>query len=130
MLQFLGIILSALIAALLFRHTEFKKYLLKKRIETFSIFLEEAEPCRRNAITSAMNAILDKKNFKETDLPHIIAKTYWPIILKQFSVKLILEKDHRKDFESIMKQLSLITIGAHMCIPAKPATDSGGKFTT
>ncbi|MFH1942330.1 MAG: hypothetical protein ABIL68_09520 [bacterium] len=64
-----------------------------------------------------MNAILDKKNFKETDLPHIIAKTYWPIILKQFSVKLILEKDHRKDFESIMKQLSLITIGAHISKP-------------
>ncbi len=114
MLQFLGIILSALIAAILYRNTEFRKYLLKQRIDTFSSFLKEAEPCRRNAVTSIFAAQLNKDEFDFNKLPNKIAELFWPIIINQFSVKLLLEPDHRSKFDEEIKKLSGLTIHAHM----------------
>ncbi len=85
------------------RHTEFKKYLLQKRIDIFSDFLSTAEPCRRDAVTSIFAAQFDKKKFNEQKIPELISTIYWPLILKQFHSSLILEEKQKKNLKNILK---------------------------
>jgi|GEM_PF-2571384 len=109
--------LFGILLGLFSRHTEFKKYLLQKRIDIFSDFLSTAEPCRRNALISIFTAQLDKKNFDEQKIPDLISEIYWPIILKQFHSSLILGKRQRKKFKEHIKNLSSLTIESYISDP-------------
>ena len=71
-ISFLAGIAGAIIAAFLYRETQFKKYLLEKRIDVYSDFLKEADVCRRNGLTSIMQAQLDNENFDQQEIPQKI----------------------------------------------------------
>jgi len=104
------LIIVALIGAILYRQTQFKTFLLQKRIEIYSFFLSEAEKCQRNVDTSILNTTMNKNEFDESKIPSIIAQLYWPMTISQFSVTLILDKKYRPKFKEIMKKLSEFTI--------------------
>jgi len=110
-------LIVGILLGLFSRHTEFKKYLLQKRIDIFSDFLSTAEPCRRDALTSIFAAQLDKENFDKQKIPELISKIYWPIILKQFHSSLILGKKQRRKFREHIKSLTSLTIESYISEP-------------
>lgn len=116
LLNGLILISVALIGAYIYRQTQFRSFLLQKRIEIYSTFLAESEKCQRNACTSILNTITNKDKFDENQIPSIIANIYWPMIISQFSVKLILQKKYRIKFKEIIRKLPTLTIHDHTLI--------------
>lgn len=99
------------------RQTEFKKYLLQKRIDSYSDFLKEAEICRRDALSSILAAQLQKNEFdhnSHNDLPMTVTKIFWPLITKKYSVKLVLDVKYQNEFEEIIRKLTSLTIHDHV----------------
>jgi hypothetical protein len=92
------------------RQTEFKKFLLQKRIDIFSDFLKEAEICRRDAITSIFFAQLRKDDFDPNNLPRIVTTIFWPILMKKNAAKLILDDKFQTEFEEIIQKINSLTI--------------------
>lgn len=111
------VLIVGIVLGLLARQTEFKKYLLQKRIEIYSDFLEKSEVCRRDGITSIFRAHLDKENYDLKDLPNIITKAYWPIILKKLSTKMLLQDRYKTEFEKTINEIQSLTIDCHISDP-------------
>jgi len=111
------------VVGLLTRQTEFKKFLLQKRIDMFTAFLEDAEICRRKAISSIVQTQINKDNFNSNDLPHIITTIYKPFILKKQAIALILQKTLRVEFNNIIKNISALTLISHMSDPKDVETN-------
>jgi hypothetical protein len=44
----------------------------------------------------------------------IVTKIFWPLITKQYSVKLILDSKYQNEFDEIIRKLTSLTIHDHM----------------
>ena len=104
------VIVTALLAAYLYRETEFKKFMLQKKIELFSVFLTTAKICEGDAMWSIIAVKLDKKEKDVMELSKTINDILSPLRLNLYNAKLLLNNSHRLILETSFEQIKSLII--------------------
>lgn len=99
------------------RKTEFEKNIIQKRIELFTEFTKDYEPCIRTIRRDIANESIKHKNgIKTVDEKIVSEKTelQWPIISKIKTIKLILNANDRDKFDSLYISIKNLIINSYL----------------
>ena len=98
------------------RKTEFEKNVIQKRIELFTEFTKDYEPCIRDIRTDvAKERIAHKDGIKSISNKKIfeITKLLWTITSKRNTIKLVLNASDREKFDNFCESIKSLTIASY-----------------